>query len=173
MPNENVILVTSDDREYGTCEKLKAHQEGLLHRAFSIFIFNSENKMLLQQRALNKYHSGGLWTNACCSHPRPGEPVLKAAERRLFEEMGFRTPLQAAFSFLYHADVGQGLIEHEYDHVFLGKYDGPIDNTNPEEVHTYRWQDVSALVDDVKSTPELFTAWFLIALPKVLAHHLY
>jgi isopentenyl-diphosphate delta-isomerase len=165
---EEVILVDENDAELGTLEKLKAHQEGRLHRAFSIFLFNEEGKMLLQQRALTKYHSPGLWSNACCSHPRKGETVLQAAERRLFEELGIRTEMRHAFSFIYNTPVGQGLIEHEFDHVLTGRYDGPLDAINPEEVHACRWQDIASLLAETREQPERFTTWFLIALSKIL-----
>src|ERR1043165_5827412 len=118
---EQVILVNEIDDEMGVMEKMEAHQKAILHRAFSIFIFNNKNEMLLQQRALNKYHSGGLWTNTCCSHPRPGEDTAAAASRRLKEEMGIETSIAPAFSFIYQADFDNGLVEYEYDHVFIGK----------------------------------------------------
>lgn len=166
---EEVILVDSEDRELGTCEKLKAHQEGLLHRAFSIFIFNSKDEMLLHQRAHEKYHSGGLWTNACCSHPRPGESLPCATERRLLEEVGFTCPVKPFGTLLYRAEVDQELIEHEFDHLFIGTYDGPIDCANPREVAALRWIAISELLEEMAKSPEQFTAWFRLALPKVLS----
>jgi isopentenyl-diphosphate delta-isomerase len=165
---EEVVLVNEQDQQVGTKEKLAAHKEGLLHRAFSIFIFNDKHEMLLQQRAFTKYHSGGLWTNACCSHPRVGESPLAAAQRRLKEEMGFVTNLEPFFSFIYRADVGGDLIEHEYDHVFLGTYSGPIDKLNPEEVAAYRWISLEELVSEIAISPEHFTEWFKIAQPLVM-----
>src|SRR5258708_894916 len=123
---ERVILVNDQDEEIGTEEKMCAHEKGLLHRAFSIFIYNSKGEMLLQRRAKIKYHSGGLWTNACCSHPRKGETIEKAAHRRLKEEFGFDCNLKNAFSFIYQADLDKGLKEHEFDYVLTGLYDGPI-----------------------------------------------
>lgn len=155
---EKVILVDELDAVIGESEKMRAHELGLLHRAFSIMIFNSKNEVLLQQRALIKYHSGGLWANACCSHPRPGENLEKAAHRRLKEEMGFDCPLKEIFSFCYREDFGKGLIEHEYDHVFEGKYDGLI-VPNPLEVAQYRWCTWDFLEADIKKNPKLYTYW--------------
>ena len=165
---EEVILVDQFDHELGTKEKLLAHQEGLLHRAFSIFILNSKGQMLLHQRALGKYHSGGLWTNACCSHPRPGESINNAAERRLKEEMGFHTELSPLFCLLYHAQVSDDLVEHEFDHVLVGTFDGPIDKINPEEVAAFRWVDIPDLFEEMAHAPKNFTEWFKLALPKVV-----
>src|SRR3954470_13284590 len=121
---EQVILVNEKDQAIGTMEKMEAHRKGVLHRAFSVFIFDRHGKMLLQQRAFHKYHSGGLWTNACCSHPLPGEDIESAAHRRLYEEMGFQTPLKKIFDFTYKADFRNGLTEYEFDHVFTGYYEG-------------------------------------------------
>ena len=129
----DIILVNEEDVQVGTMEKMEVHERGLLHRAFSVFIFNKAGEMLLQQRALSKYHSGGLWTNACCSHPRPGEKTEDAAARRLFEELGFGTELRFAFSFTYKAAFDNGLTEHEFDHVFVGHFDGPL-RPDPKEV---------------------------------------
>lgn len=168
--SELVVLVDTHDRECGECEKLEAHKRGLLHRAFSIFLFDAKGRMLLQQRALAKYHSPGLWTNACCSHPRPGETIHHAAQRRLIEELGLTAPIKTAFSFIYRADVGQGLIEHEFDHVLIGTYEGALDHINPHEVNAYRWQDIESLKEETANHPDRFTVWFLIALPKVLAY---
>lgn len=166
---DEVILVDEQDHPIGRCEKLQAHKEGKLHRAFSIFIFNSAGEMLLHKRALGKYHSGGLWTNACCSHPRPDETVEQAAYRRLQEELGFVCPVLPSFCLHYQAKVAPDLIEHEYDHVLVGTYDGQVDAFNREEVAAIRWVPVSLILEEVKQTPEQFTAWFLLALPKVIA----
>jgi len=159
---EKVILVNEFDEPIGLQEKLAAHRQGLLHRAFSIFIFNKEGKTLLQQRSLTKYHSGGLWTNACCSHPRDGETIQAAAQRRLKEEFGFQCPLNEVFSFIYKADVGGGLFEHEFDHVLFGSYDGAIAAPNPEEIESYRWVTMQALEKELEQHPERFTTWFRI-----------
>lgn len=158
---ERVVLVDESDAEVGTLEKQRAHAEGRLHRALSVFVLNARGEMLLQRRASAKYHSGGLWTNACCSHPRPGEPVDVAARRRLREEMGFECPLQPAFAFVYRAEVGDGLVEHEYDHVFLGRYDGEP-APSADEVDDWRWASVQQLADEVAAAPERFTPWFRI-----------
>lgn len=146
---------------------METHRKGKLHRAFSIFVFNNENEMLLQQRAIKKYHSGGLWTNTCCSHPRPDENISKAAHRRLREEMGFDTELNEAFSFTYFADLDKGLKEHEYDHVFIGNYDGDI-NPNPDEVESFKWIDMDVLKRDIKENPKNYTEWFKISIFRVL-----
>jgi isopentenyl-diphosphate delta-isomerase len=163
---EQVILVDENDQQIGLMEKMAAHEQALLHRAFSVFIFNSEGKMLLQQRALNKYHSGGLWTNACCSHPRSNENVIDAATRRLHEEMGFVTPIQPAFQFTYKTVFDNGLTEHEFDHVFIGTYDGEI-NINPDEVENYGYGLVEDIELDIQQYPSIYTEWFKIAFPKV------
>ena len=130
MNREEVILVNEADEQIGVMEKMEAHEKGLLHRAFSVFIFNDKGEMLLQQRALNKYHSGGLWTNACCSHPRPGEDTLQAAKRRLMEEMGIETSLTLKNSFTYKTAFENGLTEHEFDHIFIGTFNQEPKNTN-------------------------------------------
>ena len=161
-----VILVNHQDDPIGVMDKLEAHQKGLLHRAFSIFIFNTKGEMLLQQRAFDKYHSGGLWTNACCSHPLPGEQTEAAAKRRLMEEMGFTTSLQPAFSFIYKTNFQNGLTEHEVDHVFTGSYDGPI-LPDPLEVNSYTFQSMEVIRLSIKTTPHLYTSWFKIAFPKL------
>lgn len=163
---EEVILVDEQDRELGTAGKMEVHEQALLHRAFSVFIFNSKGEMLLQQRALHKYHSGGLWTNACCSHPRPTENTQSAAERRLLEEMGFNLPLKKVFDFIYKADFDNGLTEYEFDHVFTAEYEGKID-INEDEVLDYAYRPMAYLADTIKSTPEIYTAWFRIAFPRV------
>jgi isopentenyl-diphosphate Delta-isomerase len=163
MAEEFVILVDEQDNETGRMEKMEAHEKALLHRAFSIFVFNDAGQMMLQRRALSKYHSPGLWTNTCCSHPRPGESLSAATQRRLAEEMGFRCPLEKAFSFIYKAAFDHGLTEHELDHVFTGTYNGDP-AINPAEVAEWKWVSVSALLEDVKNNPEAYTVWFRIAL---------
>lgn len=160
---ELLVLVDENDQEIGSMEKMEVHQKGLLHRAFSILIFNSKNEILLQQRALDKYHSGGLWTNTCCSHPRINETTLEAANRRLQEEMGFTTELQEEFSFIYRAELDGNMIEHELDHVFFGTYDGEFD-FNKEEVNDFKWISLPDLMADVEKSPSLYTEWFKILL---------
>lgn len=164
---EQVTLVDIEDQPIGIMEKMEAHQKAFLHRAFSVFIFNSKGNMLLQQRAIEKYHSGGLWTNACCSHPRPGENTLMAAERRLREEMGFSTSLEKAFVFMYRAVLDNDLTEHELDHVFIGEYDGSI-MPNEAEVKDYCFKSVESILESMELQPQKYTAWFHIALPKVV-----
>jgi isopentenyl-diphosphate delta-isomerase len=168
MKAEQVILVNEQDEPLGTMEKLEAHRKGVLHRAFSIFIFNSKGEMLLQQRAFSKYHSGGLWTNACCSHPAPGEDVAAAANRRLKEEMGFDVPVNKIFDFVYSAEFENGLTEYEFDHVFAGEYEGLI-NFNPEEVNDYCYKTVKEIRQTIQSHPKKYTAWFIIAFPEIEA----
>lgn len=164
--NEYVILVDERDEEVGVQEKLQAHREGTLHRAFSVFVFNAEGDLLLQQRQRDKYHSGGLWSNTCCSHPRPGEPVETAARRRLQEEMGFQCDVQHLFGFVYRAAL-DGVVEHEYDHVFVGRYDGdPV--PDEAEVAGWRWAAPAPLQKDVARHPERYTYWFRQALGRVL-----
>ncbi|WP_298301894.1 isopentenyl-diphosphate Delta-isomerase [Hydrotalea sp.] len=165
---EDVILVDINDEPLGLMEKMEAHQKGLLHRAFSVFIFNTKGELLLQQRAMQKYHSAGLWTNTCCSHPRYDETVIEAGERRLREEMGFSTPLQKIFDFIYHAPFENGLIEHEFDHVLVGYYDETITPCN-DEVHHYRFEAMDAIQQELMAHPAQYTAWFQIAYPKVYA----
>lgn len=162
----NVILVDENDRPLGTMEKMEVHQKALLHRAFSIFIFNSNNEMLLQQRAKNKYHSAGLWTNACCSHPAPGSTTLLAARQRLREEMGFDTILQKAFDFIYEAPFDNGLTEHEFDHVYIGRYDGVV-SPDEAEVSAFCFKSLTEIERDLRLFPEKYTAWFKIAFPRV------
>lgn len=163
---EQVILVDEQDVELGTMEKMEAHKKALLHRAFSVFIFNQKGELLLQQRALNKYHSSGLWTNTCCSHPRPGEPVEQAAHRRLEEEMGFDTVLSKAFTFIYKAVFSNGLTEHEFDHVFAGVYEGDV-CTDITEVEAYAYYSLDQIQVMMAKDPDQFTAWFHIAFPKM------
>lgn len=167
MNQIDVILVDSSDRELGLMEKMEAHLRGELHRAFSVFIYNSKGEMLLQQRADEKYHSGGLWTNACCSHPFPGENVADAALRRLQEEMGVTAELDHFFSFIYHAELDNNLIEHELDHVFVGLSDATPD-LNKDEVKAYRWMKEEDILSEMKDYPHNFTAWFLIAFPMLM-----
>lgn len=161
-----VILVNEKDEPVGTMEKMEAHRRGLLHRAFSVFVFNARGEMLLQQRDVGKYHSGGLWTNACCSHPIPGEPVDQAAKRRLKEELGFTIPVKKTFEFIYKADFDNGLTEKEFDHVFVGVYDGEV-TPNPKEVMDYRWLSLDRIREELEVNPEKYTAWFIIAFPEL------
>jgi len=168
MDKEQVILVDAEDRELGAMEKLAAHERGgTLHRAFSVFVTDSRGRWLLQRRALGKYHFPGLWTNTCCSHPRPGEDTAAAAHRRLQEEMGFDCPLEERFAFEYRAtSEAEGLTEHELDHVFTGRYDGEC-IPNPDEVAEVRRIDPAVLEAEVRDRPEAFTPWFKIALERV------
>lgn len=168
MIEEEVILVDEQDREQGTAGKMEAHEQALLHRAFSVFVFNNKGEMLLQQRALHKYHSGGLWTNTCCSHPRPAEDTRLAAERRLREEMGFAIPLEKVFDFIYKADFDNGLTEYEFDHVFVAQYDGPV-SINPEEVMAFGYEPVKEIAHKMNTEPEKYTAWFRLAFPRIEA----
>jgi isopentenyl-diphosphate delta-isomerase len=158
MQDDLLVLVDQLDREIGVGEKMAVHRSGQLHRAFSVFITNSQGEILLQQRAWSKYHSGGLWTNTCCSHPRPGELVIEAAHRRLQEEMGFDCELTELFSFIYRVHLDGGLIEHEYDYVFWGKFDG-IPRVNPLEVVNWRWIDAKTLGEEINDRPDRFTYW--------------
>jgi isopentenyl-diphosphate delta-isomerase len=158
---ENVILVDSQDQALGLMEKMEAHEKGLLHRAFSVFIFNDKGEMMLQRRALDKYHSGGLWTNTCCSHPRDGESLEDAGRRRLIEEMGFEVPLKYGFHFIYHAPLEHGLTEHELDHVLFGHYNG-APQVNPEEVCDWKYVSLGVLQQDISENPNNYTAWFKI-----------
>jgi isopentenyl-diphosphate Delta-isomerase len=166
--SEQVILVDGDGVAIGVREKQAAHLTGALHRAFSIFVFDSAGRILLQRRAATKYHSGGLWSNTCCSHPRPGESTAVAAHRRLMEEMGFDCPLSVAFSFIYRADVGGGLVEHEYDYVLIGHFDGDP-APDPEEVDDWRWVDPATLRRQAREQPGRFSYWFHIAFDELRA----
>lgn len=166
MKEAELILVTPTDEAIGTMDKMEAHQKGLLHRAFSVFIFDKEGRMLLQQRAPQKYHGGLLWTNACCSHPYPGEEVENAAKRRLAEELGFATPLKKLFAFTYKAAVENNLIEHEYDHVFAGEFEGKID-PDKDEVIAFAYHSMNEISSMLKETPDLFTSWFKIVFPQI------
>jgi isopentenyl-diphosphate delta-isomerase len=164
---ENVILVDEQDQEVGIEEKLAAHIQGKLHRAVSVFLFNSQKELLIQQRAFSKYHSGGLWSNTCCGHPRPEESAINAATRRLYEELGIKASLSKLFDFTYRADLDHGLIEHEFDHVFIGKFNGNI-QLNPDEVNAYAWISPEKLFKAIEERPQEFTVWFKLVLPKVL-----
>ena len=166
MTEKEVVLVNEQDESLGTMEKMEAHRKGVLHRAFSVFIFNSKGEMLLQQRASGKYHSGGLWTNACCSHPAAGENVADAAARRLREEMGFSVSLKKIFDFIYRSEMENGLTEHEFDHVFAGYYDGAI-HPDKDEVKDYCYKSLESIQQSLQSHPHQFTAWFHIAFPRV------
>mmetsp|Transcript_25887 Transcript_25887/g.85191 ORF Transcript_25887/g.85191 Transcript_25887/m.85191 type:complete len:175 (+) Transcript_25887:73-597(+) len=169
MTKENVILVNENDEQIGLMEKIEAHEKALLHRAFSVFILNDKGELMLQQRALHKYHSPGLWTNTCCSHQREGESNINAGKRRLQEEMGFVTELAEAVSFIYKAPFDNGLTEHEYDHVMVGTYnDEP--KINPDEVASWKWMDVQAVKDDIAANPDEYTAWFKIIFDKFYEH---
>jgi len=163
---QQVVLVDENDEEVGLMDKMEAHLKGLLHRAFSVFVFNSRGEMLLQQRALAKYHSGGLWTNACCSHPFPGEGVMEAAERRLLEELGFSVPLSKKFDFIYKASFDNGLTEYEFDHVFTGYYEGEI-WPNPDEVADYCFLSMELIERSLVADPGRYTEWFKIAFSRL------
>ena len=169
MIEEQVILVNENDEQIGLMPKLEAHEKAVLHRAFSVFVFNEKNELMLQQRALGKYHSPGLWTNTCCSHQRDGESNIEAGKRRLQEEMGFVTDLEETISFIYKAPFDNGLTEHEYDHVLIGHYDG-VPNINEEEVASWKWMAIEAVRGDIKAQPELYTAWFKIIFDKFYEH---
>lgn len=160
MTEEQVILVDGADHEIGNAGKLYAHQQGLLHRAISVFIFNSKGEWLLQKRAENKYHSGGLWTNACCSHPRIGEETSVAAYRRLKEEMGIECELKFLFSFRYRADVGNDLIEHEFDHVYMGISDA-VPTPDPEEISEWKYFTAQEIAAQLQVDAAKFTKWFV------------
>ena len=160
---EHVILVDEFDNVVGTMEKLEAHQKGILHRAFSILLFNSKGEVLLQKRSSAKYHSGGLWTNTCCSHPLPEERIEDATRRKLQQEMGIEAAMEFSFKFIYNAQLDKNLIEHEYDHVFTGTFDGtPI--LNRDEVEEWKFMDLKSLQNDIQQNPELYTYWFKLIL---------
>lgn len=169
MNEEYVILVDENDKQIGVMPKLEAHQKAVLHRAFSVFIFNDKHELMLQQRALKKYHSPGLWTNTCCSHQREGESNIEAGKRRLQEEMGFVTDLKESISFIYKAHFDNGLTEHEYDHVLIGHYnDEP--KINEDEVANWKWVALDDVNKDLKTHPEHYTAWFKIIFDKFYNH---
>lgn len=161
MSEEQVILVNENDEPIGLMPKLEAHQKAVLHRAFSVFVLNDKNEIMLQQRASEKYHSPLLWTNTCCSHQRSGETNIQAGTRRLSEEMGFETPLQELFHFIYKAPFDNGLTEHELDHVMIGKYN-QTPKINPEEVENWKWMSIDDIKSDMIQNPAIYTVWFKI-----------
>lgn len=164
---EDVILVNESDTEIGSMEKMEAHEKGILHRAFSVFIFNDNGELLLQRRAYSKYHSGGLWTNTCCSHPRIGETLKEAANRRLKEEMGFAVETEPIHSFIYRAELDNNLVEYELDHVLIGRYnEDPI--LNLEEADDWKYQSLDSIQLDIKTNPNNYTAWFKIIFEEAL-----
>jgi len=169
MEEEKVILVNSDDEQIGLMPKMEAHEKAVLHRAFSIFVVNSKNELMLQQRALEKYHSPGLWTNTCCSHQRDGEGNIEAGHRRLQEEMGFEIPLEYLFNFIYKAPFDNGLTEHELDHVMLGRFEG-VPKINPDEVASWKWMDIDQINTDLKENTDLYTVWFAIIFDRFYNH---
>ena len=165
LQEEKVILVNENDEKIGLMPKLEAHEKGVLHRAFSVFVFNDKEELMLQQRALSKYHSPGLWTNTCCSHQRDGETSIEAGKRRLEEEMGFTTNLKETTSFIYKAPFDNGLTEHELDHILVGTYnDEPA--INLDEVADWKWMPLSEVKKDVEENPDNYTAWFKIIFKK-------
>jgi len=162
---EKVILVNENDEQIGLMEKIEAHEKALLHRAFSVFVYNDKNEVMIQQRALSKYHSPGLWTNTCCSHQKEGETNVEAGKRRLMEEMGFQTGLKEVTSFIYKAPFDNGLSEHEYDYILVGHYnDDP--KINPDEVASWKWMSLEDIKKDMNNHPEKYTAWFKIIFDK-------
>ena len=169
MNEEQVILVNENDEQIGLMPKMEAHEKAVLHRAFSVFIFNSNNELMLQQRAAHKYHSPLLWTNTCCSHQRDGETNIEAGTRRLQEEMGFTTSLIETTSFIYKAPFDNGLTEHELDHIMIGYYEqAPV--INPDEVEDWKWMPLEDVRTDIAAQPELYTAWFKIIFEKFYEH---
>ena len=169
MVEECVILVNEKDEKIGLMPKMEAHEKAVLHRAFSVFIFNSKNELMLQQRAAHKYHSPLLWTNTCCSHQRHGESNIEAGTRRLVEEMGFTTGLKEVTSLIYKAPFDNGLTEHEFDHVMTGFYEMDPD-INKEEVEDWKWMPVDAVKSDIELNPEIYTAWFKIIFKNFYSH---
>lgn len=164
--DDTLVLVDLFDNEIGKASKKEVHEKGLLHRAFSVFIVN-DGRMLIQKRNRNKYHSGGLWTNACCSHPRYGELLDEAVIRRIKEELGITTQFDKAFRFVYRSTFKNGITEYEYDHVFISDYNGNIE-PDEDEIEEYKWVGLEELADDLVNYPDKYTAWFQIAAPKVL-----
>lgn len=169
MSEELVILVNDKDEQIGLMPKLEAHEKALLHRAFSVFIFNKNNELMLQKRALDKYHSPGLWTNTCCSHQREGESNLEAGKRRLLEEMGFTAALKETISFIYKAPFDNGLTEYEFDHILVGNFNG-MPNINSSEVADWKWMPIEAVKNDIKNNPSIYTEWFKIIFDKFYQH---
>lgn len=169
MGKEKVILVNDKDEQIGLMEKIEAHEKALLHRAFSVFVFNDKNELMIQQRALEKYHSPGLWTNTCCSHQREGESNIDAGKRRLQEEMGFSTDLKETISFIYRAPFDNGLTEHEYDYILVGTFNEEP-NPNPDEVADWQWMSLEAIEKDMEEHPEIYTEWFKIIFDKYYKH---
>lgn len=161
MTEEKVILVNEQDEQIGLMPKMEAHEKALLHRAFSVFILNKNNEIMLQQRAAQKYHSPLLWTNTTCSHQREGESNIEAGTRRLEEEMGFTTELKELFSFIYKAPFDNGLTEHELDHVMIGYYND-VPNINTKEAESWKWMSIDAVKQDMQTNPEIYTVWFRI-----------
>lgn len=161
MLEENVILVNEKDEPIGLMPKMEAHEKAVLHRAFSVFVLNDKNEIMLQQRAHHKYHSPLLWTNTCCSHQREGETNIEAGTRRLFEEMGFQTELKELFHFIYKAPFDNGLTEHELDHVMIGYYN-EAPHINPDEVEAWKWMPIDAIKADIQQNPQAYTIWFRI-----------
>jgi isopentenyl-diphosphate delta-isomerase, type 1 len=164
--SEYIIAVDEFDKEIGSIEKMEAHYKGILHRAFSILVFNSDNQLLLQKRSVQKYHSPGLWTNTCCSHPQFGEDLHTAVYRRIKEEMGFTCNLKEIFSFIYKVEFEDNLFENEFDHVFIGKYDGEV-IPNKEEVDDFKWVDINHIKEDIRVNPEKYTYWFKTLINKI------
>lgn len=166
---EQVILVNEQDEELGLMPKMEAHERAVLHRAFSVFVLNDKDELMLQQRAAHKYHSPMLWTNTCCSHQRKGEQNIQAGKRRLQEEMGFECELKELFSFVYKAPFDNGLTEHELDHVMIGRYNGdPV--INPEEVESFKWMSLIDVKSDIAVNPQDYTAWFKIIFERFYNH---
>ncbi|MCI0919780.1 isopentenyl-diphosphate Delta-isomerase [Sphingobacterium rhinopitheci] len=166
MDRNNVILVDENDQQIGEMDKLLAHKNGNLHRAFSIFIFNDKSELLLQQRASQKYHGGDLWTNTCCSHPQPGEQLKESALERLYFEMGLQCDLEYSHSFIYKANVENNLIEHEYDHIFVG-FSNQDPNLNRDEAQDFKWMHLEDIFSDIAVQPSKYTYWFKEAFPLV------
>jgi len=164
--NKKIILVDENDKQIGVATKKETHEQGLMHRCFSILVFNNKNELLMQQRAKEKYHSGGLWANTCCSHPEPGEEILEAAKKRLKEEMGFNCELQEDFVFHYRTEFDNGLIEDEVDHVLIGSYNGEV-IPNPGEVDDFKWMKVEDIKQDMQEYPQEYASWFKLIIQKL------